>query len=215
MSVAETRVPKAQYARKKKKYTASEKKAYGIAMKAIRDNEKVEVEMKRLYGEITTPVAISTAGLITNLCSVAQGAGNSQRVGDKISMKKAVLRLALVHQDSTNVVRLMVVKWFEVGTPSLANILEAPAAGYNYPYAPINWNNRHQFRVMYDNMVASSTNTNAVLVEKIFLKNLGPQQFQVGSTIPEQGSLYFVVVSDSVASGPTLNLMWTVSYTDQ
>lgn len=215
MSVAETKVPKATYYRKKKRYTASEKKAYGIAMKAIRDNEKQEVELKRIYDELTLPPAITTSGLITNLCQPPQGDGNGERVGDKISMKKLLMRLSLIHQDSTNVVRVMVVKWFEVGSPGVTSILQATSLNQNQPYAPINWNNRHQFRVLYDNLFATSTNTNAVLVEKIYLKNLGPQQFQLGSTIPEQGSLYLLVVSDSPSSGPTMYLSWSISYTDQ
>lgn len=215
MSVAETRVPKATYYRKKKRYTASEKKAYGIAMKAIRDNEKQEVELKRIYDELTTPPSITTSGLVTNLCQPAQGDGNGERVGDKISMKKLLIRLSLVHQDPTNIIRVMVVKWFEVGSPTVTSILQATSLNQNQPYAPINWNNRHQFRILYDNTFASSTYTNALLVEKIYLKNLGQQQFQLGSTVPEQGSIYLIAVSDSPVSGPTLNLVWSISYTDQ
>lgn len=215
MSVAETRNPRFRQKRRTKKYTRQEKKAYGIAMKAIAANERREVETKRLFGEATTPYTVTTGGQITNLCPLAQGVGNGQRVGDLVSMKNLLIRFSLVHQDSTNVVRVMVVKWNEVGSPALGTILEAPALGQNYPYAPVNWNNRKQFRILYDNLFATSTNTNAVLVEKVYLKRLGNQQFQVGSTIPEQGSLYILAVSDSPASGPTMSLMWSISYTDQ
>lgn len=215
MSVAETRVPTKPRYRHKKQFSRYEKKQYGIAMKAIADHERVEVEKKRIFSEVTTPYTLTTAGQVTNLCPLAQGSSNGTRVGDQVMMKSLVLRMSIVHQDSTNVVRVMIVKWNEVGTPSLSNILEAPALGQNYPYAPVNWNNRHQYRIMYDNLFATSTNTNAVLVEKIFIKSLGKQQFQIGSTVPEQGSVYWIAVSDSPASGPTVSLMWSVSFTDQ
>lgn len=215
MSVAETRNPNTfKSNRPRKKLTAADKRQYGIAMKAIADKDRKEVERKQFRTELDNQ-AIPDTGFISQLSAPSQGANFSQRIGDDISMKGITIRFQLTHGDSINMVRVMVLKWFDAGSPLINSLLAPALSGFAAPLRPILWENRRKFRVLYDNLYAISTNTNSNIVEKIYLKNLGNAQFTPGGTANERGSIYILFLSDSSAVvHPDVDMITSLTYTD-
>lgn len=191
------------------------KKAYGISMRAIADHEKKVVEKKRKWSELLTPVTVSTSGFMLDLASgIFQGVDSDERVGDQISLKNLVMRSEMIYQDPTNIIRVIIFKWFEDNVPIASSILEQTSTLNNRPLAPTVWTKRSQFRVLYDNTFGLSQDGQPVIVEKIFLKNLGKLHFDLSSSSYTKGGIYMYIVSDSQVSGPTFHLGWSLSYTD-
>lgn len=198
---------------KRKKFSQAEKKQYAIAMKAYADRERKEVEVKR-FVDSQTNQAISYSGTVYNLLEPAQGDGVDERIGDVVTAKSILLRYQINHADSTNTMRIIVFKYMAPGTPSPSTILESTATT-GASLEPINWENRRDIRVLYDNLIASSTYTNATTVEKAYIKRIGKVQFDPAATTSQWGGLFLLAISDSsTVSHPLITFRSSVKYID-
>lgn len=215
MSVAETRDPKFQRRYRKKKKSNFDSKVYNIAQKAIADNEKQVVEKKRVAGTQTSQ-NIDYNGTIYNLFSVNQGSSITQRVGDQCHIKSILMRFSITHYDTTQLMRVVIYRWTgdQTDATTVTNVLNG-ATSVGAPLEPFNWQFRRDFHVLYDNCFALSTNTNAVIVEKLYIKKVGMIQFEPGSATVQKNGIYALFISDSSAvAHPYISYRTSITYTD-
>lgn len=202
---------------RRKKFSPQEKRMYKIAKKAIESNEKKVVELKNYDVEQAyTVTGIPSTGQVDALTSgIAQGDTAITREGDQITLKSIFLRFEIIHGDSTNIFRIILFRWMEATVPSISSVLESNVTA-GYPLSPLLRNANHRIQVLYDNLFAQSTNTNANIVEKVYVnKNLGNCEWQQTGSV-ESGQVYLLMVSDSGgAPNPTIKYYSRVTYTDQ
>lgn len=188
---------------------------YKIAQKAIAENEEEEVEKKRVAG-VQSPYNVDYSGVVFNLFSIVQGDGQSQRIGDEVHIKSILARFSIVHGDTNNMVRVVILRWLnDQADATPTNILEG-ISSTQAPLSPFNWNYRRDFVVLYDNLFACSTYTNANLVEKLYIKRVGKLQFNPAASTVKSNGLYLFAISDSsIAPHPTIQYYTSIPYTDQ
>lgn len=161
-----------------------------------------------------------TAGIagsgVLYLSSMAQGSTDITRIGDEVTLKRLDARWDIIYADATNFMRLILFQW--VGdavsdVPAIASILESTP----YYLSPFNWDQRHKFRVLFDETycldAATSPRTHVGRFScGLPIKHL---QFLNASTNIEAGGLFALFCSDSAAAAhPAYDLYTRVSYTD-
>lgn len=189
---------------------------------------RVETKYIDCLNQVLT--GIQNNGTIFSISNPSQGAGQAQRVGDSITIKKIVIRYSCVGYDPTNLMRVIVFKWLN------DNAVSSPATGYimdngwlgqdTAPLADYNFNNiaGHDFVVCYDKLHTLSNNAagaapgSTVRAGKIVLtgkKLHKPKiEYNAGLTTGE-GMYYLLVISDSgVAGHPKFNAAGRTTYID-
>lgn len=208
-----TNTHKNNYGKKKRKSKVSKRLRRDIET-VLDEKDAKEVELKYIDTDHTTPQNITNAGIINHLSACAEGTGYDERVGLKIKGKSLQIRFELIHSDSTNMIRVIVLRWFCSSTPTVADIIHAPAASTPWPLNPLNINNSKEIQILYDNLFALSTYTNANQVDKFYINKPMNISFETDDT-RDNGHLYLLAISDSVASThPTIGYWSRVRFTD-
>ena len=141
--------------------------------------------------------------------ALAKGTTDSTREGDKVCLKHSTLYLSLTRGDTSNIIRVLIVKTPSATYAGLSDVLEY----HNYatdgdlvfssPYQTIATNNEQSYTVMYD-QVFQLKNDMSTVVKKIKLKlpKKGVESNFVGdaSTSPNNYNLSLLMISDSTAS---------------
>jgi hypothetical protein len=176
------------------------------------------VEVKFLDSELG-PVAVTSAGQLTKLSTVAQGATSSQRVGDEIQTEALSLKVNWTAVAGGGIVRTIVLQWNlsdSIVAPSLLGILKTPAAAANYPLAHYNIQNVEQevFSVLSDKL--SFVNTAGgpqTFQESIVVKPKGSCRYDAAA-LTGQGMFYVLFVSDNLAAQCVVSMTARLLYTD-
>jgi len=58
------------------------------------------------------------------MCAIGQGSGNDQRTGDKVSLRHGTLYLSLTRGDTSNIIRVLLVKTPSSTFAGLSDVLE-------------------------------------------------------------------------------------------
>jgi len=160
------------------------------------------------------------------IASIPQGDTDSTRDGDRVKLKDLEFRFDTYLQgtggtnDFTNTVRLTFYQYRPMSSgahPVIADIYQDSNALAQSPtMTPFNWDNRADFKVLYDRRFFLSGNGPALVGEqavKIPLK--GSIQWTSGSNTVGQNQLFYIISSDSlVATHPVINIKTRVTYTD-
>lgn len=183
----------------------------------IAKNVFVNMAEKKYFDYTNTHSLSSTWGL-TAICTPSQVAGDSGRDGDEILQKSLMLHASFVGQDSTNVIRLVVIRWLADGNPTAANIFSDDTTVYS-PLSMYRHDDRKLFNVIYDSGLIGLANAagGKLHATRSTSKSLSlyHQQFSGGTTNNVKGGLYMFYVSDSIAVGhPTLVVRTRVHYLD-
>lgn len=185
---------------------------------------------RKFIDTVSTLTGVTSTGTLLTMSSPAQGAGQSQRVGDSITVKSIDLNYSVVGYDATNMVRVILFKWKNddaAYAPSVSSILTAAQLVQDTaPFAQFNWDNMKSgdFRICYDRVHSLSYNNAAAspgsavqaVRKKIVGKRLhgGLVELTAGTTTGE-GVYFLLVISDSAAIGhPKFNYSVRIEYTD-
>lgn len=176
----------------------------------------------------TTPFngsGIDTTGSFAILSGVAQGIQDSQRIGDKLTLRACRIAYTMVPGDPYNVVRIVVFQWYPntvLTIPTASLIVEALGINYMAPIRHDHVNN--QFKVLYDKRFTmvlpaaagigadSSVRTGNIIVPMKWVRK--SVDFTSAST-NAANHLYVYVVSDSaIAANPSITLTSRIWYDD-
>lgn len=177
-----------------------------------------------------SPVTLSSAGNLLSLAGymfvltdMAQGAGTSNRIGDKCTGSSIEIRYLLYSPGAVTTVpfitfRLIIFIWKDDTVPIVGDILEA--IGLSPPLSPFNHDKRIKRKVLYDgthtqyldNITKNSNNPNKF--KKIILplnklrRGLNIVNFQSGTTVAVN-HIYALMIADTAN---TANLTWTLEF---
>ena len=153
---------------------------------------------------------MDSSGIINHLSAIPNGTGFNERVGLKVKGKSIQIRLELIRADSTQLMRVIVFRWFCQSTPTVGDILE----GTPWPLNATSVNRAGEYQIMYDNMFALSASTNANFVDKFFIERPMNITFTTADAV-DLGHVYLLAISDSIAvTHPTISYWSRLRYTD-
>lgn len=113
-------------------------------------------ELKMGFG--TSAVLFNTSNVLTaagTTFDIAQGVGDSQRVGDKLTWcgsidLKLEMRNSLAPNVAANNIRFMIFQWHPNSTPTVAQILLNGPTGAPDTLSNYNHDNRQQYKIIFD-----------------------------------------------------------------
>lgn len=155
------------------------------------------------------------------LSTPIQGVADGQRVGDKLKAKLFNFRFNLIFGDPTQVVRVILFRWYEDNTvaPTAAQILQNPlgfpvTTGINHDTIK-----KGQLHVMFDKTYSmSGTGSSASIFRsiKIYGRKLGKKGIEFNNgAITGVNHIYALFQSDSTAApNPVINWYSRLEYTD-
>jgi len=108
---------------------------------------------KKFYDQsaLGAGAAISTTPTIVNISQIPQGAGDSERIGDSVTITSLEHRLTCVWA-TNSMLRVIVFQWKADNTtpPTVTAVLQTNGGGTNWFVAPYNHDNASQFRIIDD-----------------------------------------------------------------
>ncbi len=183
--------------------------------KTVRNELGKTEEIHRLDTTIDES-AISTTATITAITAVAAGDDRTHRNGIEAVGKTLTCRYLLTSADTTNIVRILVVRWWDSVTPTLANILENTTTISFALISPYQAEPTHRYKVLYDKVhrMSNALDTHQALGR--FSIKLNNSRFKWTSTASttERDPIYLMAISDSGAvTHPTLSAIIRFRFT--
>lgn len=175
-----------------------------------------------------TGVAIYTSGAINSLLSnlIRGDAGLNNFQGNMIKPQAITFKYYAQTNQVYNVLRVMLIQWFDSATPALSGLLQSVVAGQGV-IAPTLITNKEYIKVLYDktHMLSpsaggDSTVTGDGIIDPVTVyipgRRLRPIKYNSGTNVVQDGNLYLVAISDDTALS-TVNLTWysRVTFADQ
>jgi len=160
------------------------------------------------------------------IASIPQGDTDSARDGDRVKLIGLEFRFDTYLQgfggtnDFTNTVRLTFYQYRPMSSgshPVIADIYQDSNSVAQSPTSSaFNWDNRADYKILYDRRFFLSGNGPAVVGENVVRVPLkGCIQYSSGSNTLGQNQLFYIMSSDSlVATHPLINIYTRVTYTD-
>lgn len=189
-----------------------------IASKALKlaKLNRQAIEVKEITN--TTTSGITSTGVVSNMCNIAEGDDLNARTGRKIRLKSFQLRGFALNNDATGIdgtfLRVMVIRDNSFGStaPTIANVLQG---GATYSLRAQEIEKKYAYSVLYDKFIGLSVNSNNQQIFHKF-KKLNHECIFDGSTASSQnkGALYLLLLSNRSASEPTVNMQTRVRFTD-
>ena len=152
-----------------------------------------------------TAQSITSAGSIYHLSAIGQGDTNSTRSGNSVLPRYLNLQVTLQSSVISDVVRLLVFRWKDNSTPTIADVFENSSMPV---YSPLNDNisgnkKDRQIDIIKNKVlvVGSGTYSDVVFYKKVL--DLNPQnknikdhiKFDNASTTAPVGGIYMILVS--------------------
>jgi len=191
--------------------------------------QEIKAEMLReqevkIFDVNVSATSVGAGATLIPLSNMAQGVGRSQRVGDSASLigLNMTYEIVQLNADIYSDTRVIIFQWFPntaLLVPVLADILQNTAAiGL---YSQYNWENRDQYRILYDRLHSQSglaTAPTSTSNESVLNRRVGVQrklmEFAIASTTGSN-QLYVLWISDSsIAPFPIINFTSRVKFTD-
>lgn len=176
-------------------------------------NRKVE----KKYFDVINTGALTNVSAINKLSSVPQGQNDSQRIGDKLSLRNLQYTMEMSCADAFNRIRITLVRW------NRDDLNDPPTSGRIYQnlglslHSPFNFDSlrKGDFTILYDKVhnLVFGQDTTIKNVKKL-IKIKSGINFNGGGTTGE-GHVYSVLTSDSGAvSHPAINEYTRITYID-
>lgn len=201
------------YPRKYK--TGGSKKMAAIATKVYKRMEK-KVTEEKYWDVLFNSVGIDYGGSSFSLCDVPQGDGDSTRDGDKLCPVGLKIKLLLTLADTTNTIRLILVRWIpSTSSLSYGGVIQN-GTGTSYSVAgQYQHDTRKQFKVLWSRSYALSSNRPQVIVNK-YVRLQKRQISYVSASTTGTNKLFLLAISDSAAAAhPTIGGYTRLDYTDK
>lgn len=227
----------------------SPKKAPRVALKAKRPKVATVKAVKQMIAKAEevkslsnyTDINVTTAGSVIDLSAIPQGFNKNQRVGDKVELKKLLLRWkadinaggsGYFISDPWVNVRCIVFRWNEdstVSTPSRADILNV--IGNDVTLNLPNFDGKAKYHVLLDKQITLYASpawdgTSVKSVDGVYSTKFATAALW-GSRLGRKGinylanttdgkyKLYALLVSDSTyVPHPGVEFQWQLTYTD-
>lgn len=199
------------------KNTTIGQKAYTLASRALGAVKKVKksignVENKTAYG-LGNAINVTNALTFDNLHSIAQGDGNGQRIGDKITIKKIGFKwyVTMDANEVSNQIRFMIIRWLDDSTPAASDILASTSTVRSF----LNRQHTRQFTVLWSKMIeldqAKSYSQGGekyipIEIEAVYKGSAGSDQ--------AFGKIYFAYMAEYVSTAPVAYYSSCVDYVD-
>lgn len=203
------------YMGKVKRYTGYAYKAYKMAMWLKR---LVNVEIKKLDGDIYSGASVTNTGSVTQLTAVAQGDTDLTRNGNSIKPLSLLMKgeIQMSTSASNSVVRVMVFKDTQQvadTSPSVGDVLDGSFT--NLYLAPLNNETVGRFKVIYDKLFRLNIQGKSSAIINVYKKLYGHVRFNgSASTDIQKGGIYLLVVGDEPTNIPSITLQTRICYSD-
>lgn len=161
--------------------------------------------MESKYWDTATSASIDFSGTVYDLSAVTQGVADTNRIGDQLFPKSLELRMSMVAGDSTNLIRMLIIRYkmdtsITGGPPPTANVLQYTSATHT-PLSPVHHDLRKTFDIIHDELfcLVQNASNGQMIVNRVF--NLGrvPINFVAGATTGAN-KIFMVLYSDSGAA---------------
>lgn len=190
----------------------------------IKDSEKKYLDTSATNSAVTYVGFNNTAAGI-DLTAVAQGVAQGQRVGDMLRPTNLTVKYNLYWHNNAattdgNTVRVLLVKWKNVGNPTLSNILQS-VTQYNVVNSAYHWIDQHDddYTVLYDKRHSCNYSQQTAHGEiRVNPRSLSPINFDpAGGSGNGVNKIYMYMCSDDsgIVSGyPTGSYYARLQYVD-
>lgn len=189
-----------------------------LAYKAFRLAKKVAdaVNVEYKYTTISdTGTVQSYNGGYAEMCSPSVGNTDTTRIGDSIKMQHLTLRgCAKYNSAGTDgqTLRLVIFKDKQNKITAVSDIVDTVGT-VNAPYFNKVYDNRFQTKFIYDRTFY----VNSQRIEVPFHIELPinmHKQFQAATTTVQTGSLKYLIISDQLSNGPSIQMHGRITFTD-
>lgn len=181
----------------------------------------IRQETKQYVNSVAMTSVLAVPAIQGSFSTIAQGTGQTARVGSSIFMKRIRIRMTLQAADIQNSLRVIIFQWKE----NNANLVPAPTdiitlstnpwqSAYNYTHKLA-----RNFHICYDRTFSLSSLGSPVVIDRtinLYGKRLGAKHLVYEpATSSGTNQYYMLVVSDSVgAPNPAIGTTWEFYYTD-
>lgn len=163
---------------------------------------------------------ISTTPFISRLSSIPQGPGDSERIGDAITVTSIEHRLTATWA-ANSMLRVIVFQWKADNTtaPTVTSILETNVGGTNWYVAPYCHDTASQYRIIDDFHLEGTTSGFPVGVSyrKYFGKKFSKDLRFLAAGTDGYNAIYYLMVSNQSAGGglgPSVVNRTRINYSD-
>lgn len=170
-------------------------------------NKKLKKEVETKYNDYYNSGTFDWNGSVYyNLTVIPQGTTDSNRIGDKISLRGIRLRYHLLCGDTYNICRIVVFQYYGNNTlhaPAVNELFQSIYMGTVYaPMSPFTFDYKNQFGILYDkthNLNLNDRQTVGVN-KKIKIKYAKHGITFTAATTAGSNQIYIVALSDSGAA---------------
>jgi len=215
-----TRFKRRRYVRAKRKVD----RIQNMRLRRLARLTRPEFKFIDQYQETTVPASFTNL-LPRPLTYISQGQTNSTRIGNKVKIHSVRIRGTVVVDDSTNIVRIMLVRFgrTEISSIAVNNVLEESSSFPQALYSNYKRNGDQKYQVLYDKQmlltggqITPGVTTTSLKKFDFTVKPKGKNQntfYTLDSdTSPAEGYMYIIAASDSQLSGPTITVQSRVIF---
>jgi hypothetical protein len=143
------------------------------------------------------------------MLQIAQGEGNNQREGDKVSLRRGTLHVSLTRGDTSNIIRLLIVATPSATYAGLSDVLEYHSYSTNAdgvfssPYQVKATNSEQTYKVLADRVYQLPNDKSTITAKipiKLPKKGKNCEFVGVGSVAPNNYNISLLMISDSTAT---------------
>ncbi len=145
-------------------------------------------------------VTIDYSGAIQSLAAISVGTSDITRIGDSLRMLSISLNFVLTLGTTPNVVRLMVIRYYNKPTAPVVSDILALTGNTRAPFSPFSHDNVGNFEVLWDHMVMLDGYRPTKTVRKVITCNPNYRvQYNSGGTVPIKNFYGLLTISDDGA----------------
>lgn len=199
------------------------KKAKGKVPKSVKNYVKKQIHKmsETKYIDQLYSALVDSTGILADMFQPTQGTGDSQRIGDKVTIRGSRISIKLTCGDATNFVRIILFQWYpstNLSVPTVGTILFDTTTADRAITTPYVHDYENQFHVFYDKVFTMSSVGDSYVISRVFKPNYKYVKKTcefVGAGINASNKLYMLAISDSGAVvHPSVFAYWRHYYDD-
>ncbi len=150
-----------------------------------------------------------------DLTAIPQGSTFAQRIGAQAHITQLGIKLKFTCADTTNVIRLIILRWIPSDTSDVPNVGELLADASNPLLSPVLAYKPSRFAVLFDKLYSlTTTGSNYVVTDSFSTNNVGLVQFDIGANTGSRHIYAYAVSDSSAAAHPGVLLYSNVLFFD-